>query len=322
MLQLASSSNQSKIIQTSSQLIALDGISFNSSDPMRSITDFFNHRVYCNSEEKVAFVSDVREFFCEKAFRDEKLNLSEVEKQRFSNILLPALLDATTLTSFEKQRMVAVAEKVTGIHFTTMKGKYHVDQFITKDPVTANERWGWLSHEDVVSFGFKQNTDSKLKFDASRRNDAGYTIPDILDFEGLSPSAQRALEVLGAFFPDFKPSIPSLLEILDFAVKRQLNPLINEVIGLFKGIDSWEEYETFSECVCQYLDDPSFTEALKALNEPLILGDDFTEVQKTQIAVFNDALSKPLKNRTRGNQSASADANMIAVDRGASRFSI
>ena len=197
-----------------------------------------------------------------------------------------------------------------------------VDQFITKDPVTANERWGWLSHEDVVSFGFKQNTDSKLKFDASRRNDAGYTIPDILDFEGLSPSAQRALEVLGAFFPDFKPSIPSLLEILDFAVKRQLNPLINEVIGLFKGIDSWEEYETFSECVCQYLDDPSFTEALKALNEPLILGDDFTEVQKTQIAVFNDALSKPLKNRTRGNQSASADANMIAVDRGASRFSI
>jgi len=100
-------------------------IKFDAANPLNSIETFSMNQAYLDEKNKQEFTQEAREFFVEKGYFDESVELPSNGLERFYKIL-PIFLGACDLPPVEKLRLLATIEKVTQRHFSLSNPEYNV----------------------------------------------------------------------------------------------------------------------------------------------------------------------------------------------------
>ena len=129
-------------------------LTFDTQTPYDSISTFCNRHQCLNPKEKKTFITQLFDFFTECGDYDRERRIPDNLKERFAKVYLPTLLQVMDSPDVEKQRLVALIEKV-GIwrFFLEVPRKYRIVQIFTEQNTCKPESslslhfWGWNHYE-------------------------------------------------------------------------------------------------------------------------------------------------------------------------------
>jgi len=130
-------------------------IKFNVEKPFDSMAMFSNAQAFLTEEQKDSFSVEASQFFSEKGYRDEAIEIPAEYRERFLDDLA-ILLGIKALDHPEKMRTLAAVEKVTGCHFTGLSREFQVYPLEVERPEKLATRWGWVAALDCKGLGLNE----------------------------------------------------------------------------------------------------------------------------------------------------------------------
>lgn len=115
-------------------------ITFDRNNPYNSIATFCTQHQCLNPEEKKTFTAQLLEFFTECGYYDRECLIPIDLQHSFFEVYLLTLLQVIDSPDLEKQRLVALIEKASGMRSDTFPPKYLIFQ-TRSHPIDV---WGWM----------------------------------------------------------------------------------------------------------------------------------------------------------------------------------
>jgi hypothetical protein len=118
-----------------------EAITFDTNNPYNSIATFCTQHQCLNPEEKKTFTAQLFEFFTECGYYDRECLIPVDFQHSFFEVYLLTLLQVIDSPDLEKQRLVALIEKASGMRSDTFPPKYLI--FQTRSH--SIDVWGWMA---------------------------------------------------------------------------------------------------------------------------------------------------------------------------------